>query len=65
MITGPDKVGKRTLAIDMACMVNSEAVVDMFGEAPNIDLASSQQADRIRKGIHSDVRLINVDNRSN
>lgn len=61
MITGPDKVGKRTLAIDMACMVNSEAVVDMFGEAPNIDLASSQQADRIRKGIHSDVRLINVD----
>jgi DNA polymerase-3 subunit delta' len=61
MITGPDKVGKRTLAIDMACMVNSEAVVDMFGDAPNIDLASSQQADRIRKGIHSDVRLINVD----
>ena len=61
MITGPDKIGKRTLAIDMACMVNSEAVVDMFGEAPNIDLSSSQQADRIRKGIHSDVRLINVD----
>jgi len=61
LITGPDKVGKRTLAIDIACMVNSEPVVDMFGEAPNIDLASSHQADRIRRGIHSDVRVIDVD----
>ena len=23
LITGPEKIGKRTLAIDMACMVNS------------------------------------------
>lgn len=58
LITGPDKVGKRTLAIDLACMVNSEPVVDMFGEAPNIDLRTSPQADRIRRGIHSDVRVI-------
>jgi DNA polymerase-3 subunit delta' len=61
LITGPDKVGKRTLAIDIACMVNSEAVIDMFGEADNIDLATSHQADRIRRGIHSDVRVIDVD----
>ena len=60
LITGPEKIGKRTLAIDIACMVNSEPVVDMFGEAPNIDLASSQQADRIRRGIHSDVRVIDI-----
>jgi DNA polymerase-3 subunit delta' len=33
----------------------------MFGEAPNIDIASSHQADRIRKGIHSDVRVIDID----
>ena len=58
LITGPDKVGKRTLAIDIACMVNSDPVVDMFGEAPNIDLATSHQAERIRKGIHSDVEVI-------
>ena len=61
LITGPDKVGKRTLAIDMACMVNSEPVTDMFGVAPNIDLRTSPQADRIRKGIHSDVRTIDPD----
>lgn len=58
LITGPEKVGKRTLAVDMACMVNSEPVVDMFGEAPNIDLRTSHQAERIRRGIHSDVRII-------
>ncbi len=61
LITGPDKVGKRTLAIDIACMVNSEAVIDMFGEADSIDLSTSQQADRIRRGIHSDVRVIDPD----
>ena len=61
LITGPDKVGKRTLALDIACMVNTEPVSDMFGEAPNIDLSSSQQAGRIRKGIHSDVRVIDID----
>jgi DNA polymerase-3 subunit delta' len=60
LITGPDKVGKRTLAIDIACMVNSEPVVDMFGEAPSVDLSTSQQADRIRRGIHSDVRVIDT-----
>jgi len=41
-------------------MVNSEAVVDMFGTADSIDLATSHQAERIRKGIHSDVRVIDV-----
>ena len=60
LITGPDKVGKRTLAIDIACMVNSEAVIDMFGASDSIDLATSHQAERIRKGIHSDVRIIDV-----
>jgi DNA polymerase III subunit delta' len=61
LITGPEKVGKRTLAIDIACMVNSDPVNDMFGEASNIDLSTSHQAERIRKGIHSDVRVIDVD----
>ena len=61
LITGPDKVGKRTLALDIAAMVNTEQVVDMFGEAPNIDLQASHQAERIRRGIHSDVRVIDPD----
>jgi len=61
LITGPDKVGKRTLALDIACMVNTEPAFDMFGEAEHIDLSTSHQADRIRRGIHSDVRVINVD----
>lgn len=61
LITGPDKVGKRTLAIDIACMVNSEAAVDMFGAADSIDLATSHQAERIRKGIHPDVEVIDPD----
>lgn len=61
LITGPEKVGKRTLALDIACMVNSEPVVDMFGTSDKIDLSTSHQADRIRRGIHADVRVIDVD----
>mgnify|MGYP001190967726 FL=1 len=58
LITGPEKVGKRTLALDMACMVNTEPVADMFGQSSNIDLWTSHQAERIRAGIHSDVEVI-------
>jgi len=58
LITGPEKVGKRTLALDMACMVNTEPVADMFGQSADIDLSKSHQAKRIRAGIHSDVEVI-------
>ena len=58
LITGPEKVGKRTLALDMACMVNTEPVADMFGQSTDIDLSKSHQAERIRAGIHSDVEVI-------
>ena len=58
LITGPEKVGKRTLALDMACMVNTEPVADMFGQSSGIDLSTSHQAERIRAGIHSDVEVI-------
>ena len=58
LITGPEKVGKRTLALDMACMVNTEPVADMFGQSSDVDLSTSHQAERIRAGIHSDVEVI-------
>ena len=58
LITGPEKVGKRTLALDMACMVNTEPIADMFGQSSDIDLSTSHQAERIRAGIHSDVEVI-------
>jgi len=58
LITGPEKVGKRTLALDMACMVNTEPVADMFGQSSDIDLSTSHQAERIHAGIHSDVEVI-------
>ena len=58
LITGPEKVGKRTLALDIACMVNTEPVADMFGQSTDIDLSKSHQAERIRAGIHSDVEVI-------
>ncbi len=58
LITGPDQVGRKTLAIDLACLVNCEPQPDLFGEAPVLDLASCPAAQRIRKGQHADVRVI-------
>jgi DNA polymerase-3 subunit delta' len=58
LITGPDQVGRRTLAIDLACLLNCDPQPDLFGEAPTLDLASSPVAQRIRKGQHADVRII-------
>lgn len=58
LITGPDRVGRKTLAIDFACMVNCDPQPDLFGEAPVLDLASCPAAQRIRKRQHADVRII-------
>ena len=58
LITGPDQVGRRTLAIDLACLLNCDPQPDLFGEVPTLDLATSPVAQRIRKGQHADVRII-------
>ena len=60
LITGPDQVGRRTLAIDFACLVNCVPQPDLFGEAPVLDIGSFPQAVRIRKGQHADVRTIDL-----
>lgn len=60
LITGPDRVGRRTLAIDLACLVNCEPQPDLFGELPRLDLASCPAAQRIRKGLHADIRVIDA-----
>lgn len=59
LVTGPDQSGRKTLAIDLACLVNCEPQPDLFGEAPVLDLSSCPAAQRIRKGQHADVRVIN------
>lgn len=59
LVTGPGRVGRKTLAIDFACLVNCEPQPDLFGEAPVLDLASCPAAQRIRKGQHADIRVIN------
>ena len=60
LITGPEQVGRRTLAIDLACLVNCVPQPDLFGEVPVLDLASCPAAQRIRKGQHADIRIINT-----
>ena len=58
LITGPHQVGRKTLAIDLACLLNCDPQPDLFGETPTLDLAASPVAQRIRKGQHADVRII-------
>ena len=58
LIAGPDQVGRKTLAIDIACLVNCDPQPDLFGEQPVLDLASCPAAQRIRAGKHADVRVI-------
>lgn len=58
LVTGPDRVGRKTLAIDIACLVNCDPQPDLFGEAPVLDLESCPAGQRIRKGQHADVRVI-------
>lgn len=60
LITGPEQVGRKSLAIDFACLVNCDPQPDLFGEAPVLDIGSSPAAIRIRKGLHADVRVIDT-----
>ncbi len=52
LITGPERVGRMALALDLARAVNCESY-------PDGPCGECRQCDRITRGIHSDVRVIN------
>lgn len=60
LITGPDRVGRRTLALDLAKVVNCTPTGNLFGEMPDPPCGACPGCSRIERGIHSDVRVIDV-----
>ena len=60
LITGSAQVGKRTLALDIARAVNCTPSPDMFGETPQPPCGRCTPCDRITRGLHADVRVIDV-----
>jgi len=58
LITGPEHVGKHSLATDLARAVNCEPSPDLFGDAPPPPCGRCQPCDRIDRGLHADVRVI-------
>ena len=59
LITGPEQVGKRTLALDLARLVNCKPAPDMFGDDPSPPCGRCVACDRITRGVHADVSVIN------
>ena len=58
LITGPDQVGKRTLAMDLARLVNCTPAPDMFDDDPSQPCGRCVACDRITRGVHADVIVI-------
>ena len=54
MLTGPSQIGKTTLAIDVACMVNCQQ--------DNRPCSECSPCKRILQGIHADVKIVRVSN---
>lgn len=61
LITGPPQSGKRTLALDLARAANCQPAPDLFGDLPPTPCANCVQCNRISRGLHADVRVIDVD----
>ena len=61
LVTGPEQVGKRTLALDIARAVNCTPSTDLFGDTPQPPCGRCESCDRIARGLHADVRVIDVD----
>ncbi len=58
LITGPEQVGKRTLALDIARLVNCTPTPDMFGDDPSQPCGRCAACDRIARGVHADINVI-------
>ena len=58
LINGPKGVGKLTLALDLAFLVNFSYI---FKDDQIIDVQKNDQASRIRRGLNSDVKIIDID----
>ena len=58
LITGPDQVGKRTLALDLARLVNCTPTPDMFGDDPSPPCGRCAPCDRIEREVHADIKVI-------
>ena len=58
LITGPEQVGKRTLALDLARILNCTPTPDMFGDDPSPPCGRCAACDRITRGVHADVSVI-------
>jgi len=61
LIIGPENIGKKTLAVDLASMLYSKPSKDMFNEQLLIDISSDGQRSRILRGNHSDIKIIESD----
>ena len=58
LINGPKGVGKLTIALDLAFLVNFSYI---FQDDQIIDVQKNDQASRIRRGLNSDVKIIDID----
>ncbi|MCX8251581.1 MAG: hypothetical protein OTJ98_06960 [Dehalococcoidia bacterium] len=58
LITGPDQVGKRTLALDLARLVNCTPTPDMFGDDLTPPCGRCGPCDRISRDAHADIKVI-------
>ena len=56
LIAGPPRIGKRSLALDLARALNCEA-----GDLASRPCGDCRQCQRITRGVHADVRVIDPD----
>ena len=53
-----ENIGKKTLAVDLASILNARPHKDMFDNQDIIDISSSKERSRILNGNHSDIKII-------
>ncbi len=61
LFTGPERTGRKTLAMDLARAVNCIPVPDLFGNVPLPPCGACSPCDRIARSLYADVRVIDVD----